>query len=80
MADALTRTFADVSICSDGTGRTVHGLVVPFGATATVSDGGRPYQERFLAGSFTRTIRGPRTPHETVAESRFVATADRPCQ
>lgn len=37
-------------------GRTVFGLVVPYGVSATVSDGGRPYVERFERGAFARSI------------------------
>lgn len=39
-----------------GSGRTVHGLAVPYGQVAVVSDGGRPYREAFEYGSFKRTI------------------------
>ena len=54
-----------------GVGRTVHGLVMPYGVTATVSDGMAPYKERFQFGAFTRSIaeRGQKirlfTGHET---------------
>ena len=40
-----------------GTGRTVHGTAVPYGVVAEVSDGGRPYRERFAPGAFARSIR-----------------------
>lgn len=40
-----------------GTGRTVFGVVVPYGQVADVSDGGRPYRERFERGAFDRSIR-----------------------
>jgi HK97 family phage prohead protease len=56
-ADRLTRaTPADLEIRSDG--RTVVGLVVPFGRQARVQDGphGRPYMESFRRGAFARTI------------------------
>ncbi|WP_051133190.1 HK97 family phage prohead protease [Nocardia paucivorans] len=39
------------------TGRTVHGLAVPFGEVAEVRDGyGPAYRERFVKGAFARTI------------------------
>lgn len=41
---------------SPGTGRTIFGRVVPFGEVAEVSDGGRPYLERFEYGAFSRSI------------------------
>ena len=41
-----------------GSGRTVHGVAVPYGQVAEVSDGGgRPYRERFEFGAFDRSIR-----------------------
>lgn len=40
-----------------GTGRTIHGVVVPYGQVAEVSDGGRPYRERFEFGACDRSIR-----------------------
>ena len=41
-----------------GSGRTVFGVVVPYGRVAEVSDGGgRPYKERFEFGSFDRSVR-----------------------
>lgn len=53
----LARAFAaDIEIRSDGTGRTVHGIVVPFGRTARVSDGGPSYEEGFERGAFAKTI------------------------
>jgi HK97 family phage prohead protease len=39
-----------------GSGRTVHGVAVPFGQVAEVSDGGRPYREQFAYGAFSRSI------------------------
>lgn len=40
-----------------GAGRTVHGIAMPFGQVAEVSDGyGRPYRERFEFGAFSRSI------------------------
>ncbi|MFG3619063.1 HK97 family phage prohead protease [Nocardia sp. NPDC047654] len=39
------------------TGRTVHGIAMPYGEVAEVRDGyGPAYRERFVRGSFTRTI------------------------
>lgn len=57
MTEALSRAFAaDIEVRSDGTGRTVAGIVVPFGRTAVVSDGGPRYEEGFQRGAFARTI------------------------
>lgn len=39
-----------------GTGRTVHGIAVPYGQVAEVSDGGPSYRERFEYGAFRRSI------------------------
>lgn len=53
----LARAFAaDLSIRADGEGRTIAGIVVPFDATASVSDGGPRYEERFARGAFAKTI------------------------
>ena len=53
----ITRSYAaDLSIRADGDGRTVAGIVVPFDTEARVSDGGRPYDERFQRGAFAKTI------------------------
>ena len=58
MTDHIIRTFAgDLTVRADGTGRTIAGIVVPFDVEARVSDGGRPYTERFRRGSFARTIK-----------------------
>lgn len=35
----------------------MYGTVVPYGQVAEVSDGGRPYRERFEFGAFDRSIR-----------------------
>jgi HK97 family phage prohead protease len=54
-----------------GDGRTVYGVVMPYEQTATVSDYGAPYKERFQFGAFSRSIseRGRKvklfTGHET---------------
>lgn len=53
----LTRDFsADLEIRSDGTGRTIHGILVPYGQVARVSDGGPFYDEVFAPGAFARDI------------------------
>lgn len=44
----------DIKVDRDG--RTVHGTVMPYNETALVSDGGKPYQERFSPGAFTRSL------------------------
>ncbi len=57
MNDHTTRCFAgDLSVRADASGRTVAGLVVPFDVVARVSDGGKPYDEKFVRGSFKRTL------------------------
>lgn len=54
----ISRAFAsDLEVRADNGGRTVSGIVVPFGKTAMVSDGGAPYREEFQRGAFTETIR-----------------------
>lgn len=54
MTDLLHR----LAPASTATGRTVHGLAVPYGVATDVSDDGRTaYRERFAAGAFTRSIR-----------------------
>lgn len=53
----LTRGFlTDLEIRSGGDGRTVHGIVVPYGQVASVSDGGPSYKEAFRQGAFTKSI------------------------
>lgn len=53
----LSRAFAtDLEVRSQGDGRTIHGIVVPFDRAATVSDGGPAYEEAFQRGSFAKTI------------------------
>jgi HK97 family phage prohead protease len=47
---------ADIEIRSDGTGRTVHGILVPYNTVARVSDGGPAYEEMFAPGAFSRDI------------------------
>ncbi len=59
MTAPLSRAFdgIDLEVRSEGEGRTVAGIVVPFGRTAMVSDGGPRYLEMFEKGSFAKTIR-----------------------
>lgn len=54
----LQRTNAsDLELSRDDSeGRTVHGIVVPFGPTIEVDDGFGRFKERFDRGAFTRTI------------------------
>lgn len=57
MSEALSRAFvSDIEVRADGEGRTIHGIVVPFGQVARVSDGGPSYDEMFERGSFKRSI------------------------
>ena len=53
----ISRAYvAEIEIRSDGSGRTVHGILVPYGQTARVSDGGPAYEEQFAPGVFARDI------------------------
>lgn len=54
----LSRAFvSDIEVRSDGEGRTVHGIVVPFNKVAKVRDfWGPSYDEAFQKGAFTKTI------------------------
>jgi HK97 family phage prohead protease len=57
MSESLSRAFAaDIEVRADGTGRTVHGIIVPFDRVARVSDGGPSYDEMFERGAFKKTI------------------------
>lgn len=57
MSEPISRAFAsDIEVRAGGSGRTIHGIVVPFGRVARVSDGGPSYEEMFERGSFTKTI------------------------
>ncbi len=56
MTEQLSRSFPELSVRADGTGRTIGGLVVPYNRAARVSDGGPAYNEMFVQGSTTRTI------------------------
>jgi len=54
---ALSRSFTtDLEVRSDGDGRTIQGIVVPYGQNARVSDGGPAYQERFQRGAFSKYL------------------------
>lgn len=53
----MTQILYRTTQLTTGDGRTVFGIAVPFGQVIEVSDGdGRPYKERFEAGSCRRTI------------------------
>lgn len=57
MTQALSRAFvSDIEVRADAEGRTVSGIVVPFGQVARVSDGGPSYDEAFQPGAFKRSI------------------------
>ena len=57
MTTLIRDYVADIEIRSDGTGRTVHGILVPFNTVARVSDGGPAYEEMFAPGAFERDIK-----------------------
>lgn len=56
MSNLIRDFVADIEIRSDGTGRTVHGILVPYNTPARVSDGGPAYEEMFAPGAFARDI------------------------
>lgn len=56
MSNLIRDYVADIEIRSDGTGRTVHGILVPYSTVARVSDGGPAYEEMFAPGAFSRDI------------------------
>ena len=56
MSNLIRDFVADIEIRSDGTGRTVHGILVPYNTVARVSDGGPAYEEMFVPGAFQRDI------------------------
>ena len=56
MSNLIRDYVADIEIRSDGTGRTVHGILVPYNQVARVSDGGPAYEEMFAPGAFERDI------------------------
>ncbi len=62
MTDLLTRHVAELDLCTrdDAEGRTVFGIVVPYGAEATVRDAGGPaYLEMFHRGAFAGATDSP---------------------
>jgi HK97 family phage prohead protease len=56
--NALTRGFSlqPLEVRSEGDGRTVYGIVVPYGQVARVSDGGPFYKEAFERGAFRKSL------------------------
>ena len=55
--NALSRAYtSDLEIRADGDGRTIQGIVVPYGQTARVSDGGPSYTEKFQRGAFANYL------------------------
>lgn len=57
MSEELVRDFSnDLGIRGDG--RTVFGMLVPYGEIARVDDGFGPYLETFDKGAFHRVLRG----------------------
>ncbi len=56
MSNLIRDFVADIEVRSDGTGRTVHGILVPYNTVARVSDGGPSYEEMFAPGAFERDI------------------------
>lgn len=74
----LNRDFvADLEIRSDGDGRTVHGIVVPYGQTARVNDGRGPYQERFQQGAFRKTLTERKAPVYLLSQHKHDAPLGR---
>jgi Escherichia/Staphylococcus phage prohead protease len=52
-----TRTFELImELRSSGDGRTLFGRAVPYGVNATVNQGGKSFQERFVPGVFSRQV------------------------
>ena len=66
----LNRGFvADLEIRSDGEGRTIQGIVVPYGQTARVRDAGGPaYDEAFQMGAFAKTLAERRSAVKLLAQ------------
>lgn len=56
--ELITRQYAaDLELSrADADGRTIHGIIVPYGQPARVSDGGPAYREAFQAGAFTQAV------------------------
>lgn len=66
---SLNRDFvADLEIRSDGEGRTIHGIVVPYDVPARVRDGGAPYDEQFQYGAFAKTLSERRSPVKLLSQ------------
>ena len=57
MSNLIRDFVADIEIRSDGTGRTVHGILVPYNTLARVSDGGPAYEEMFAPARSPATSR-----------------------
>jgi HK97 family phage prohead protease len=58
MSATLVRAFtSDLEVRTEGDGRTIAGILAPFGKTARVNDGSGPYLEGFDRGAFAKTIR-----------------------
>lgn len=57
MTDMHRRAFSsELEIRSDGDGRTVTGIAVPFGTRTPIREWGQSYDEEFAKGAFARTI------------------------
>lgn len=66
------RSFqSDLEIRSDGDGRTVHGIAVPFGQKTRIIERGRRFDESFRYGSFAKTI--AEAAHHDFARVKFFA-------
>jgi len=52
----ITRSFADADLTIRGDGRTIYGLAVPFGVSASIRDAEGTYEESFKRGAFAQTI------------------------
>jgi HK97 family phage prohead protease len=48
----VLRREVSLRVAEEGDGRTLEALLVPYNKTATVSDGGESYEERFIPGAF----------------------------
>lgn len=56
--ELLRRSF-DATLTSEGDGRTLEGLCVPYNVPAQVDDGQGPYKEMFVKGAFARAVKAP---------------------
>lgn len=81
MGEELRRswTAATMAIRADEEGRTISGIVVPFGEQARVSDGGPAYVEEFQRGAFAKTLAERKSPvkllmHHDPAQPIGIAT------